>query len=119
MGDLDFWLGTWNCTWDGGTGKTVVTAECGRRVILERFESPELQGRSISIQTDDGLWRQIWADSGGNYIQFEGGRKGDELILRNATHRMRWTDIHPDRMTWFYEKLDGEVLWRIDYAAAA
>jgi hypothetical protein len=119
MNDFDFWLGTWSCSWDGGAGTNTVTKECGGAVIVQRFESPEFQGRSISVRTDDGAWRQAWADSSGNYLQFVGGREGDEVILRNDTHRMRWTDIRPDGLTWLWEKLDGELLWRIDYAAAA
>ena len=40
-------------------------------------------------------------------------------MLRNDTHRMRFTDIRPDGLTWLWEKLDGELVWLIDYAAAA
>lgn len=87
-------------------------------MIVERFESPELQGRSISVRTQDGTWRQTWADSNGSYLQFAGGREGDEFVLRNETHRMRFADIRPDALTWLWERTDGELLWRIDYAAA-
>jgi hypothetical protein len=118
MGQLDFWVGTWDCTWEGGCGTNVVTSECGGVVLVERFESAELQGRSVSVQTQEGTWRQAWADSSGNYLQFAGGPDDDEFVLRNSTHRMRWTDIRPESFTWYWEKLDGELLWRIDYAAA-
>ena len=115
---MDFWLGTWNCTWDGGSAVNTITAECGGAVIVERFESQELRGRSISVRTQDGTWRQAWADSNRSYLQLAGGREGDEFVLRNDTHRMRFTDIRPDALTWLWERADGEVLWRIDYAAA-
>jgi hypothetical protein len=96
-----------------------VTAECGGAVIVERFESPELQGRSVSVRTADGTWRQAWADSGGTYLQFAGGREGDDFVLRNETHRMRFTEIESDSLIWLWERANGELLWRIDYAAAA
>jgi hypothetical protein len=96
-----------------------VTAECRGTVIVERFESPQLQGRSVSVRTQDGTWRQAWADSSGTYLQFAGGPDGDEFVLGNDTHRMRFTEIRTDALTWLWERTDGELLWRIDYAAAA
>ena len=96
-----------------------MTAECGGAVLVERFESDALQGRSVSVRTADGVWRQAWADSSGTYLQFAGGPEGDEFVLRNETHRMRWTDIRPEGFVWTWERADGELLWRIDYAAAA
>ena len=35
---FDFWVGDWDCSWDGGNGTNKVTAELDGMVILERFD---------------------------------------------------------------------------------
>ena len=49
---LDFWLGEWSCTWEGGRGRNGITKEMDGHVVVERFESlePELwSGLSVSV----------------------------------------------------------------------
>lgn len=120
MGDFDFWVGSWECAWDGGRGTNTVTAECNGVVILERFESDELQGRSVSVRSAaDGRWRQAWADSTGTYLDFEGGPAESGMELRGGDRRMRWVDVEPDRLTWLWERQRGDewtTLWRIAYS---
>lgn len=120
MGDFDFWVGSWECAWDGGRGTNTVTAECNGVVILERFESDELQGRSVSVRSAaDGRWRQAWADSTGTYLDFEGGPAESGMELRGGDRRMRWVDVEPDRLTWLWEQQRGDewtTLWRIAYS---
>ena len=122
MGDFDFWVGSWVCTWDRGRGTNTITAECGGVVILERFEAPELQGRSVSVRSaKDGHWRQAWADSDGNYLDFVGGPAGGGMELRGGDRRMRWLDVEADRFTWLWEQQqDGawSTLWQIEYSRA-
>jgi hypothetical protein len=122
MGEFDFWVGSWNCTWEGGAGANMVTAECGGVVIVERFESAELQGRSVSVRSAaDGRWRQAWADSTGTYLDFVGGPEAGGMELRGGDRRMRWTEVELDRFTWLWEQVtDGawSTLWRIAYTRA-
>jgi hypothetical protein len=66
MAALDFWLGDWRASWDGGTGRNQVTREVGGQVIVERFESAgdePFSGISVSVADTTGLWRQTWADA--------------------------------------------------------
>ena len=47
---LDFWLGEWDCAWDGGHGTNSVTRELDDAVVLERFDAraPEaFRGMSV------------------------------------------------------------------------
>jgi hypothetical protein len=49
---LDFWLGTWACTWEGGQGTNTITREFDGRVVQERFEAIEpeaFSGLSVSV----------------------------------------------------------------------
>lgn len=123
MGEFDFWVGTWDCTWDGGRGTNTVTSECGGVVLVERFESAELQGRSVSVRSAaDGLWRQAWADSNGTYLDFVGAPADGGMELRGDGRRMRWTDVAADRLTWLWEQQAGDewtTLWRIEYTRRA
>jgi hypothetical protein len=34
---FDIWIGSWDCTWEGGDGTNVVTAELNGIVTHERF----------------------------------------------------------------------------------
>jgi hypothetical protein len=36
---LDFWLGSWTATWEGGGGTNTVTRELADLVVVERFEA--------------------------------------------------------------------------------
>jgi hypothetical protein len=118
---LDFWLGDWDGRWSGGAGTNSITAELGGSVILERFESPELQGMSISVH-DGKTWRQSWADSNHTYLDFQGGPVGDDFELvharDDAVFRMRFTEIAADSFVWLWEQrveAGWELKWRIDY----
>jgi hypothetical protein len=134
---LDFWLGEWSCTWDGGHGSNRVARELGGHVVVERFESlaPERwSGMSLSVfDARQGRWRQTWVDSTGNYWAFEEGRDHDDLTFEveeigtgddgssvEVRKRMVFSDIHRDAFRWRWERSsDGgaewEPLWTIDY----
>jgi hypothetical protein len=108
--------------WEGGRGTNTVTAELGGAVLLERFESADLRGLSVSVH-DGAEWRQAWVDDNRAYLDFRGGMVGDELHLRHRdTMRMRFTEIEPDSLVWLWEKRSGgawQLQWRIDYARSA
>ena len=105
--------------WDGGSGTNTVTAELGGAAVLERFESADLRGLSVSVH-DGTEWRQTWVDANNTYLDFRGGPVGDELHLRHRdTMRMRFTEIEADSLVWLWEKRAGDawqLQWRIDYA---
>ena len=117
--DFEFWLGTWDVRWDGGAGTNTVTAELDGAVVLERFESADLHGLSVTVH-DGTEWRQTWVDENNTYLDFRGGLAGDEMHLRHRdTMRMRFTDIGPDSLVWLWERRSNnrwELQWRIDYA---
>ena len=72
---LDFWLGEWTCTWDGGGGRNSITRELGGAVVVERFESLEPErwsGMSLNVFDELHGWRQTWVDSTGNYWALQG-----------------------------------------------
>jgi hypothetical protein len=119
---LDFWIGEWDVRWDGGAGTNTITPELGGGVVLERFESPDLRGLSVSVH-DGERWRQAWVDSNDTYLDFTGGWAGDEFELLHvrddACFRMRFTEIGPDSLVWLWEQRVAaawELKWRIDYA---
>ena len=128
---FDFWVGDWDCSWDGGSGTNTVTAELDGMVIQERFDGrpgTPLQGISVSVYDEQGgVWRQAWADSGGAYLDFVGSFKDGVMELARETRidgktvgqRMRFTEITTDSLVWLWERApdgtDWETEWRIDY----
>jgi hypothetical protein len=125
--DLDFWLGDWDATWDGGAGSNRIALECDDRVVVERFSAPAEAFEGTSISTWDaaaGIWRQAWADSQGNWFHLEGGLRDDtfELATTDGTRRMRFTGIAADSFTWTWQAAeDGgwRDLWEIAYTRSA
>jgi hypothetical protein len=131
---LDFWLGDWSCTWEGGRGRNRVTKELDGQVVIERFESlaPERwSGMSLSVFDEVHGWRQTWADSTGNYWALEGSPHAEGFSFsvteteegERVQKRMVFSDIEPDAFRWRWERSadDGatwEPLWTIDYRRA-
>ena len=125
MSEFDFWVGEWEARWgEEGRGRNSITKELDGKVVFERFESPQLNGISVSVQCADGVWRQTWVDSDGNYLDFEGGPDGEAMELRRAANgsvfRMRWHDVERDAFRWDWERSDDggatwEPLWQIAY----
>ena len=137
---LDFWVGDWVCTWDGGHGRNRVAMELDDHVVVERFDSlaPERwSGMSVSVfDARDGRWRQTWVDSTGNYWALEEGRDQDDLTFEvdetevrddgsrvDVRKRMVFSDVAEDSFHWRWERSvdDGdswEPLWTIDYHRA-
>ena len=133
--ELDFWLGAWNVTWDGGHGTNRLERILDDRVIHERFEEapgdPDgaLIGESWSVfDRKRGLWRQTWVDNQGGYLDLVGeladgwfsfSRDASELGP-NARQRMVFRDVEADRFRWTWELsrdrgATWEVRWEIDY----
>lgn len=123
-GQFDFWIGEWDCRWDGGHGTNTVTAELDGAVIFEQFDGRpgvDLRGMSVSVyDADEDLWRQTWVDSQHGYIDLT-GRYADGVmeLLHKDTHRMRFTDISNTAFVWHWEKRldeEWEEVWLINYS---
>jgi len=138
--ELDFWLGEWDATWEGGHGTNRLTRTLRDRVILEEFdEAPEsggadaLHGRSWSVyDADRQLWRQTWVDDQGSYLDLVGGRSDGWFTFERAApergpdarQRMVFRDVTPTSFRWTWESsLDGGATWilrwEIDYRRQA
>jgi hypothetical protein len=131
---LDFWLGDWSCTWEGGRGRNRVTKEMDDRVVVERFESldPERwSGMSLSVFDEGQGWRQTWVDTTGNYWAFRGAADAEGFSFsvtevedgREVEKRMVFFDIEADTFRWRWERsMDGRATWEspwtIDYQRA-
>jgi hypothetical protein len=128
---LDFWLGEWDCTWEGGSGRNRITRELDGAVVVERFEafaSEAFTGTSLSVfDAHLGTWRQTWADSDANYWAFVGSAADGEVTFATPTRvdrddvfkRMVFSDIEPERFRWRWESSpDGQrwtERWAIGY----
>jgi hypothetical protein len=125
---FDFWLGTWDCSWDGGQGRNVVDRVCDGRVVRERFDAAAhgLVGTSISVYDAAAAhWVQTWMDSDGSWFHLTGGmREGAMELLTTSLDaggyrkRMRFADITPASFRWTWARsrnVDWEDLWEIAY----
>jgi hypothetical protein len=123
MDGLDFWVGSWRCTWKDGHGRNTISRTLDERVILERFEAdaPEaFSGMSVSVLGADGVWRQTWVDSTGNYWHFEGGPQPDGTFVfatpgpvdaDRRFKRMVFSDISADELSWRWEHSGDAARW--------
>lgn len=134
--ELDFWLGDWQVSWDGGHGTNRLTRILGDRVLLEEFEeappadgTAALHGRSWSVfDADRRLWRQTWVDDQGSYLDLVGETVDGCFAFSRAApergpmarQRMVFRDVGPDRFRWTWESSpdDGATWvtrWEIAY----
>ena len=132
---LDFWVGDWTCTWDGGHGTNRIAKAFDGRVLVERFESLEPDrwtGMSVNVHDERLGWRQTWVDSTGNYWALHGETHPEGFAFavgeledgREVFKRMVFSDIEHDRFAWRWERSDDQaetwsLLWRIDYRRAS
>jgi len=134
---LDFWLGEWDLTWEGGEGTNSITRRFGDCVIEENFAGNLpgglLEGHSVSVYDAPlGKWQQTWVDNQGGYLTFTGGVGEDGVMRlygpertladgRIVVTRMSWVDVTRTAMDWHWERsFDGgenwEMVWLIHYA---
>lgn len=129
---LDFWVGTWELTWNGGQGGTpegetgrgtnTITKALDGCVVHEQFESEAgFEGASVSVYTPQG-WRQTWVDNRGGYLLFTGGMTDEGMELRTApftnpqgqeqVSRMTWRNVTADALDWHWQRsTDGGSTW--------
>lgn len=134
---FDFWVGSWEATWDEaegkmGSGTNLIEKTLDGRVLQENFRILEGQnkgfkGTSISVyRPNNGQWRQAWADNNGGYFDFTGKVDGNKRIFQTTpidrgggnmfTQRMVFYDITDDSMTWDWESSnDGGETWTLNW----
>ena len=133
---FDFWVGTWEVKWQGGSGINTITKTVDDKVLQENFEITDGQntgfkGTSISVYNPkSGLWHQAWADNNGGYYNFigeigEGKRIFKTLPIekdgKTYIQRMAFKNIKEDGFNWYWEgSQDGgntwNLLWEIAYS---
>ncbi len=128
---FDFWLGEWDCDFEGGHAVNTVTREYGGHVVVERFvvDTPRpFNGFSVSVFDAAAGWRQTWVDEGGSYWAFNGTLvDGDPSFATpvpvdadNVYKRMVFTGISDDSFHWRWESSadgsDWAINWEIAYS---
>ncbi len=132
---LDFWVGDWELSYEGGTSRNRITKTLGGCVILEQFTGApgtKLDGTSVStFDRASGLWRQVWVDNTGAWLDFTGGTDGgDRTFERELTkdgkrirQRMVFREVKADSLKWLWQRSDDggatwKTTWAIDYRRA-
>ncbi|MDZ7714951.1 MAG: hypothetical protein U5J95_01940 [Balneolaceae bacterium] len=137
---FDFWIGTWELTWEApdgsmesGTNKIEKILE--GKVIQENFEAIEgrfegYAGKSWSVYSSRNKeWKQTWVDSNGGYIDFTGEFSGGKRIFitdritpqgKSIMQRMVFYNIKQNSFTWDWELSTDKgkswtLQWRIEY----
>ncbi|MGE3930969.1 MAG: hypothetical protein AB7G05_12465 [Hyphomonadaceae bacterium] len=117
---LDFWVGTWDGVYAGGTAVNEITRQFDDCVIQEDFNGGGLIGRSVSMyHAPAGQWRQTWVDNQGGFYTLAGGPVGDDFILHLVRvsdtapqQRMVFEDITPNAFTWRWQSsTDNGATW--------
>jgi len=131
--ELDFWIGSWDVTWDGdGHGTNRIARILGKRVIHEQFEGADadssMHGQSWSVfDAQRRIWRQTWVDDRGGYLDLTGARVDGWFAFERAApergtdarQRMVFRDVRPDRFRWTWESSpDGGATWVVRWEIA-
>jgi hypothetical protein len=123
---MDFWLGEWRLTWQGGTGTNRITRDFKNCVIVENFSEspankpPHLRGMSVSsYQPLNRMWRQTWVDDQNGYYHLSGGAKPDGTFVLQTVRmgrepkmtRMVFEKITRDSLTWRWQESEDGAEW--------
>jgi len=132
--ELEFWLGIWEASWNGGRGTNRLERVLDGKVIHERFEAaPDADGALIGeswsvFDPARALWRQTWVDNQGSYLDlvvsrvdgwFAFEREAPE-VGEGARQRMVFRDVEAARFRWTWELsrdrgVAWTIRWEIDY----
>jgi hypothetical protein len=114
---LDFWVGEWDVSWEGGQGSNSITKILSGCAVEENFQggpsTNNLIGRSISTYSN-GQWRQTWVDNQNGYFTLSGGVEDDGFVLTATSphrdgmlRRMVFEDIEQDSFVWRWQRRSG------------
>lgn len=134
---FDFWLGTWEVSWenrngDKGSGTNHIRRILDGKVIQENFEITQgkqvgFKGRSLSVfNTQTKKWHQTWVDNQGGYFNFVGETDDEKRIFitkpkkkqngNTQVQRMVFYEIKKDSFTWDWESSsDEEITWNLNW----
>lgn len=140
---FDFWLGTWDLTWEDADGTLAKGSNRIERildgqVIKEHFKALSgvyegFEGESYSVYNSrTGEWKQTWVDSNGSYLDFTGEFEDSNRIFKregtapdgqDILQRMAFYDITENSFTWDWEVSEDnsntwKLRWRIFYERA-
>ncbi|GAA0280207.1 hypothetical protein GCM10009127_21690 [Alteraurantiacibacter aestuarii] len=93
-GQFDFWVGEWDVFPNGG-GDQVARSSIQRLhngcAVREQWMPLQGQGGSSlnRLDVETGRWHQLWIDSSGTTVEFEGGLVGDVMVISGY-----WADIN-------------------------
>ena len=124
---FDFWIGEWDCVFDGGHAVNTISREFGGHVVRERFvvDTPRSwNGMSVSVFDEyKQRWHQTWVDESGSYWHFLG-----DLVDGNPSFgtpkrvdseelykRMVFTDITADGFEWRWESSPDRDEWTVNW----
>ena len=96
---FDFWVGEWTVTTrDGKTaGTNRIEKILGDCVVFENWESATSAYQGKSFNTYDPLtqtWSQVWVDTAGSTIHFNGLRTGDVMEMGGTDTTPNGTVVH-------------------------
>ena len=123
---FDFWIGTWDLTWNDTSHATnVITRDLDGCVIHESFadSTNKFYGQSHSVyNSSSGMWQQTWVDNQGSYMDFEGSLEDDKMTLsrsfvgpkgKTVMQRMVFYNIEENSLDWSWESsLDEGTTWK-------
>ena len=83
---FDFWVGEWVVTPNGAeepvAHSSIQRLHNGCAVREQWMPFRGEGGSSLShYHADSGVWNQVWIGSGGERVEFEGGRAGEAMVL--------------------------------------
>lgn len=127
---FSFWLGEWDCVFEGGTATNTISRDFDGHVVTERFHAltpQEWAGMSVSVYNAVlDLWRQTWVDQGGSYWHFVGslvdgnpsfGTPGP-VDADHTYKRMVFSNITPAAFDWRWESSPDAITWTGNWAIA-
>ena len=125
---FDFWIGEWDCEFDGGHAVNTITRELDGKVLTERFEMDRPQrysGLSHSVfHPQLSIWQQTWVDQGGAYWHFVGQIVDGDPSFATPTpvdeaslfKRMVFSSIRDDSLEWRWESSPDREEWTENWA---
>lgn len=127
---FDFWLGEWDCSFEGGHATNSIRRELGGHVVRERFQVDRPQvwsGESVSVfDQHRQRWQQTWVDESGAYWHFLGSLVGGDPSFATAEpvdadevyKRMVFSDITDDGFAWRWESSPDSEIWTVNWEIA-
>jgi hypothetical protein len=124
---FDFWAGEWQVKNQEGNKRygsnTVVISDRGC-ALKENWRST-MGGTGSSINfydPKDGMWHQVWMDSGASIIRISGNMRAGSMTLvgeiyylgeqRSAPFRGQWTPMMDGRVRQHFEEQDEAGKWQ-------